>query len=55
MEVYMDQNSAKLHKFFDSVFLLDKSKLSRLINIIEDKFKGAGLHPKSTFEITLKK
>lgn len=50
----MDQKSAKLHKSFDSIFLLEKSKLSRLLNIIEEKYKGSGLDPKSIFEITLK-
>jgi hypothetical protein len=50
----MDPQLAKLGKSIDSVFILDKSKLSRLLNIIEDKFKSAGLDPISSFELHLK-
>lgn len=50
----MAQKTAVLSKSFKSIFLLEKSKLSRLLNIIEDKYKDAGKNPNSVYNITLK-
>jgi hypothetical protein len=43
-----------MNKSYDSIFILDISKLSRLLNIIEERFKSIGLSTNASFEITTK-
>ena len=50
----MDQTSVFLNKSFGATFILEKSKLLRLLNIIEEKYKSIGKKPKSIFAIILK-
>lgn len=44
-----------MSKTYDSIFILDISKLARLLNIIEERFKSIDLPPIASFEITTKK
>jgi hypothetical protein len=50
----MNPKAATLRKSIKSVFILEKSKISRLLNIIEDKYNSVDFEPISSFEVTLK-
>ncbi len=46
-------NTTVVKKIFSSAFLLDKSKMSRMINIIDNKFKAQSIQPSFSFDATL--
>ncbi len=48
----MLKNSNDVSKYYTSAFVLDKPKLTRVLNIIEDKFKESQLSFEPKFEVT---
>ena len=44
-----------ISKSYESAFILDASKLSRLLNIIEERFSGLKISPILSFEVTTRK
>lgn len=46
-------NTTVVENTFSSAFLLDKSKISRMMNIIDDKVKSLGIPSKLTLDLTL--
>jgi hypothetical protein len=47
----MSEDLNSVNKYFTSAFLLDRAKLTRILNIMEDRFKEAEMPFEPTFEV----